>query len=125
MQEFAVKYMDKPVGNVLLEKEGLYCHIRCVCMNMGSITRLLDVRDHETISIGICGPIRGGFGLDKKIPGKYMEATKHEFLLVTETEEETVFYPLDVPLPTDVLMNPDRLRFCVRDHKVGITIAPH
>ncbi len=125
MREFVVKHMNTPVGSVTLKKEGLYCHIHCTCVDLGSVMRLVDVRGTETISIGICGPISDGFGVDRKLPWKYMEAMEHTFILLSETFGERRFYPLDSCLPTEVLTQPEKLRFCVQNKKPGVMIGIH
>ena len=122
MLSFTVTYGEMPVGEVTLERVGLYCRIRCLCKSREGALRLVDRRDTGDLAIGICCPMPGGYGLDKKIPVKYMDNATHCFLLVDIHEREGLFYPLSQPMPCSVLRQPEKCRYAVRDGVSGIVI---
>ena len=123
MQEYQVMREGAPFGKLTVDFDGLYCTIRYLCWDTGSVLRLIDRRDREDFSIGICGPISGGFGVEKKIPGKYMQDSRFDFNLVSAWKADTEFYPLCEQLPSCALMQLENCRYTVRNNKPGILIG--
>ena len=122
MDSFQVTCRGVPVGEVTMELLGLYCRIRCVCTVRQGVYRLLDRRDTGDFSVGICEPIQGGYGLDKKIPSKYMDTGSHCFVLMDIHEQKGAFYPISETMPLSVLSQPEKCRFEVRDNVPWIVV---
>lgn len=123
LESFCVFYEEVPVGEVTLEQEGLYCYVRCLCTVDRSMLRLVDIRDSNKFSVGICGPIRDGFGLEKRLPAKYMESGEHYFMLTDIYEREGQFYPISEKIPLSVLTQPEKCRYMVKNSVPGIIIG--
>ncbi len=84
---YPVSMGNKPVGKVLLRKQGLYYSIRCRCQLSGGVVCRLAVRcDGRQEKLGILVPMEEGFGLDTKLPAKRLGQGSLEFLLLPRHE---------------------------------------
>ena len=74
---------EKIVGQVQVEGQGLYYHFRCRCDpgNDGVYRVMVRCGDDEE-NLGICVPVDGQFGLDKRIPRKRLGEGKPSFFLL-------------------------------------------
>ena len=85
---YELKQGDKVVGNVQVEKQGLYYRISCRCRLTGNeIHRLTVTCGGRTENLGICVPMEGGFGVEKKLPCKNLGQGTPEFTLVPKQEK--------------------------------------
>lgn len=86
---YEIKQGDKVLGKVRVEKQGLYYQISCRCQLPGNeIHRLLVNCGGKTENLGICVPMDGGFGVDKKIPCKQLGQGTPEFALLPKQEKQ-------------------------------------
>ena len=91
---YEIQYQGKPVGSVRTEKQGLYhCfHCRCSLPDEG-MYRIHVCSGDKWEDLGICIPVEGKFGMDKKIPSKRLGEGELTFRLVSKDwkpEEPTV-----------------------------------
>lgn len=84
---YEIKQGDRLQGKVKVEKEGLYYRISCRCQLSGEVMHKLVVRcgGRET-SLGVCVPMEGSFGVDRKISCKSIGRGTPEFLLLPKHE---------------------------------------
>ena len=62
---------EKAVGTVEMQKEGLYVHFSCRCRPVHrDMIRLWMICGEKEIDLGLCVPMDGGFGTEKRIPAK-------------------------------------------------------
>ena len=80
---YEIQYEGKTAGSVRVEKQGLYhCfHCRCSLPDEG-MYRIHVAAGDEREDLGICIPVEGKFGMDKKIPSKRLGNGTLRFLLV-------------------------------------------
>lgn len=100
-KRFYVSIEEKIVGTVEIHKYGLYYQICCRCkLPAEKIYRLQAVCEHGVIDLGICVPFKDGFGVDKRIPVKYLNDENIAFHLTTKRETtDSIFVSLDPQKP--------------------------
>ena len=85
---YEIKQGNRVTGHVRVEKEGLYYRIRCRCQLTGEVMHRLSVRcGGKTENLGVCVPMDGAFGVDRKIPCKRLGEGVPEFSLVPKHEK--------------------------------------
>lgn len=88
--EYKIRQSGKTIGWVLVEKQGLYYHIRCRCELTGEVMHKLVVRcGTAEENLGVCVPVDGMFGVDKMIPCKRLGEGTPEFILLPKHENLT------------------------------------
>ena len=71
-----------PVGEAIVEKQGLYYRISCRCrVNGATMQRVMVASGEKKVDLGICVPMGDDFGLDKRVPCKQFGEGKPEFFL--------------------------------------------
>ena len=137
---YEIKYGQQAVGTAQVEKKGLYCCFSCRCsLPEEGMFRIHAVTDGAREDLGICIPMDGGFGMDKKIPAKRLGQGELSFMLLPkdapvqteeqqketvqqEAQEEMLFVPVTEEEPFEHL---DRLEDAVlaeQDGQTGILI---
>ena len=94
---YEVSFGRQVVGNVLVERLGLYYRFHCRCKLTGDvICRLQVVCGDRQENLGILVPVGEGFGMDTKLPIKKLgEGTMRFFLLPKhEAATEAKFVPI-------------------------------
>lgn len=80
---------DRPVGQVCVEKQGLYYRFSCRCNLKGEGMRRLTVScGGEREDLGVLVPLDGQFGIEKKIPCKRFPEGTPEFLICSKQERQ-------------------------------------
>ena len=93
---YEIKYQGELVGHVRTQKQGLYLCFHCRCtLPDESMYRIHALGEAGREDLGICVPMDGSFGMDKKIPLKRLGEGKLTFQLVPKDwkPEETVIEP--------------------------------
>lgn len=73
---------DRTVGTVDVEKQGLYYRFSCRCDCGGKeMHRLLLRSGGKETDLGLCVPVAGGFGTEKRLPVKQCGTGTPEFFL--------------------------------------------
>ena len=121
MEVFDVFYGKEAAGTVLLKKEGLYYNLSCHCKLIEGLLRLVAYGEHDTVPIGICAPEGTGIGICRKLSAKRLGPPPWRFALLDVKPE--VFVPLGGELPTVVLQNLEKARFCTRDGMPGLLFS--
>ena len=69
--EYSITSGEENIGNVQVERQGLYYRISCRCKLTGCVRyNLLVVSGENTVDLGLCVPKDGVFGVDTSIPIK-------------------------------------------------------
>ena len=91
---YEIEYQGKPVGRVRTERQGLYhCfHCRCLLPDDG-MYRIHVLGGDKREDLGICIPVEGKFGMDKKIPRKRLGEGELTFRLVPKD-----WKPQEIPM---------------------------
>ena len=93
---YEIQYHGEPVGHVRTQKQGLYLCFHCRCtLPDESMYRIHALGEAGREDLGICVPMDGSFGMDKKIPLKRLGEGGLTFQLVPKDwkPEETVIEP--------------------------------
>ena len=79
---YEVRLGADTVGTATVEKQGLYYLFSCRCrLNGATMQRIMVACGGNQVDLGICVPMGGSFGLDKKVPCKYLGEGEPEFFL--------------------------------------------
>ena len=80
---YEIRRGNDVVGTATVEKQGLYYRFCCRCKITGEgMRRIVITCGKQREDLGVCVPIDGDFGMDKKIPCNHFGAEKPEFLLL-------------------------------------------
>lgn len=87
---------DRPVGTATVEREGLYYHFSCRCALSGEVMHRLLLRcGGKETDLGLCVPLDGGFGTEKRIPVKQCgDGEPNFYLRPKNAERKGRFIPL-------------------------------
>lgn len=110
-------------GSVSVTREGLYHRFSCrYTGSQGDIQRLVAITDHGRLDLGICVPVDGGFGVDKRIPRAKTGDGIPEFRLVKASAGNGIFVPV-YPYEPFVYVSKLKGAFLeIRGGKAGIRI---
>lgn len=80
LERFEIRQGERAVGWARVVKQGLYYHFSCRCRLTGEVMHRISVRcgDREE-DLGVCVPMDGQFGLEKRVPCKRFPDGKMEF----------------------------------------------
>ena len=71
------------VGTAQMQRQGLYCRFCCRCrLPDEGLYRIHAICGRTREDLGICVPMDGGFGMDKKVPAKRLGEGEMSFELV-------------------------------------------
>ncbi len=88
--KYEVRFGDKPVGGVQVEKQGLYYRFSCRCRLSGAVVcRLMAQWDTGSESLGILVPMGEEFGLDRAVAAKKCGVGRPSFLVVPNRETQS------------------------------------
>ena len=115
---------DRSVGTVQVEKQGLYYHFSCRCSLSGEVMqRLWLYCGGKETDLGLCVPMEGGFGTEKRISAKQCGQGKPQFLLrPKQTEIRGNFIPLSPEEPFRYLHRLEHAFLERRGEQLGIVI---
>jgi len=79
---YEIRLGAEPVGEAVVEKQGLYYRFSCRCrVNGATMQRVMVACGEKKVDLGICVPMGDLFGVDKKVPCKQLGEGKPEFFL--------------------------------------------
>ena len=115
---------EKAVGTVEMIREGLYVHFSCRCEPVHrDMIRLWMVCGEKEIDLGLCVPMEGGFGTEKRIPAKHCGPGEPKFCL--RHKDDTLrgkFIPLSPEEPFQYLHKLETAFLEKRGTRLGIVI---
>lgn len=84
-ETYEIKYGDASAGTAQMEKQGLYCSFSCRCrLPDDGLYRIHVISGDSREDLGICVPMDGAFGMDKRIPAKRLGEGEMRFELVSK-----------------------------------------
>jgi hypothetical protein len=137
---YEILYGQQPVGTARMEKQGLYYCFFCRChLPEEGMFRIHAVTDETREDLGICVPVDGVFGMDKKIPAKRLGKGKISFALLPKDappqeeepqeelmeeprEEEMMFLPVAEEEPFEELDKLENAVLAEQEGQTGILI---
>lgn len=82
-ETYDIRFDDSLVGKARVEKQGLYLCFSCRCrMPDDGLYRIHVISGENREDLGICIPLDGLFGMDKRLPIKRFGAGEFEFVLL-------------------------------------------
>lgn len=132
-ETYDIIFDGKPVGTAQTEREGLYCQFSCRChLPQEGLYRIHVICAENREDLGICIPIDGAFGMDKKIPVKrlgdgalQLELVPKDWQPQAERSPEPareIFIPVSEEKPFEQLDKLEHAVMEVRDDEVGILL---
>ena len=121
---YEVRMGEKPVGQVRVERQGLYYQFTCRCGLSGEVMQRLWMRcgEKET-DLGLCVPMEGGFGTEKRIPVRQCGAgTPSFYLRPKQTQIKGNFIPLSPEEPFRYLHRLENAFLERRGRQIGIYV---
>ena len=122
---YEIRRGNETVGTAAVEKQGLYYRICCRCRVSGEgMRRIVVTCGKQREDLGICVPMDGDFGLDKKIPCKRFCTGTPEFSLLPKYPDMAgKFVPVYPDEPFAYMTRLKDAYLQVRDGQPGIVIA--
>lgn len=115
----------KAIGTVEVFREGLYCRFSCRCRPVGEeIRRLWMISGEREVDLGLCVPMDGCFGTEKRIPVRRCGTGMPEFVL--RHKDDTLrgkFIPLSPEEPFQYLHRLETAFLERRGTRLGIVIT--
>ena len=121
---YDVKIGNEKAGTMQVEKQGLYYRFSCRCDLSGkTVHSVAAVCGGERIHLGICVPMDGRFGLEKRLPCKQFSGKKAEFLLIPRSDKQgRKFVPVYPEEPFAYMAKLKDAFLEIRDGQVGVSI---
>lgn len=122
---YEIRLGASPVGKATVEKQGLYYRFSCRCHISGEGMRRIVVTCGETREdLGICVPMEGAFGLEKKIPCKRIGEGTPEFCLLPKyPEAQGKFIPVYPEEPFAYMSKLKGAFLEIQNGRMGIVIT--
>ena len=124
MTLYSISWNDKSVGRAEVQSEGLYYRFICACELPDDRIYRITVSDSQTVKdLGICVPDGKKFGLNTRIPKKYLKGETLIFSLTSSNKKNNVLPVADgAPFPQLEDLENARLQFT--DGQAQILIDP-
>lgn len=112
---------DRPVGHVLVERQGLYYVFRCRCtLSGGTAFRLLASCGEKQEDLGVLVPMGDSFGLDTRRPVKRLGEGVLSYRLVSKHDApRTHFAPISPEEPFAYLQRLKDAYLAEKDGQMG------
>ncbi len=122
---YEIRQGHRAVGAVRVEKQGLYYHFSCRCELTGEVMhRLVVVTDSGKADLGVCVPMDGRFGVEKRLPCKQVGGGSPQFQLLPKHERmQGRFVPIYPEEPFSYMAKLKDAYLATRNGQVGIVIA--
>ena len=116
---------EKAVGTVEIQKEGLYIRFSCRCRPVHrDMIRLWMICGEKETDLGLCVPMDGAFGTEKRIPAKLCGPREPTFCL--RHKDDTLrgkFIPISPEEPFRYLHKLETAFLEKRGPRLGIVIC--
>ena len=99
-ETYDITHEGAPVGTARMEKQGLYYVFSCRCrLPEEGLYRIHAINGDGREDLGICIPVDGVFGMDKKVPQKRIGEGILTFELVPKDWQPQEIVPEPEPIP--------------------------
>ena len=99
-ETYDITHEGAPVGTARMEKQGLYYVFSCRCrLPKEGLYRIHAINGAAREDLGICIPMDGVFGMDKKVPQKRIGEGTLTFELVPKDWQPQEIVPEPEPIP--------------------------
>lgn len=99
-REYEIYMGSECVGTAYVTTEGLFYHIYCLCQLSGSVPCRITVTGDREADLGICVPLKDGFGIETRIPIKRVGNGELRFRVSPKHRANTEsFIPLSADEP--------------------------
>lgn len=116
--------IQQGTGTVNVTKKGLYYRFSCRCKLSGEVMHRLVVRtDAGQVDLGVCVPMEGSFGVEKKVPCKRFGNNPSFQLMPKHEGMQGRFVPIYPEEPFDYLSKLKNAFLEIRNGQVGIVIS--
>ena len=115
---------EKAVGTVEASREGLYIHFSCRCQPVHrEMIRLWMICGEKETDLGLCVPMDGSFGTEKRIPAKQCGPGEPQFCLRHKDDTRRgKFIPLSPEEPFQYIHRLETAFLEKRGTRLGIVI---
>ena len=112
------------VGIAVVKKEGFYYRFSCRCRYGGEpMRRILVFVGDQQMDLGVCVPLDGQFGLEKRIPCKQLAEGAPEFRLLPKYQRtDRRFVPVYPEEPFAYMAKLKDAFLEIRDGQMGVLI---
>ena len=123
-KSYDVHLGDQIIGAAQVEKQGLYYHFSCSCRLSGEVIyKIIAVCNDKQVNLGVCVPEGNGFGLQTRIPVKYLGEGDVFFRAVPRhTELAEKFIPISPDEPFSYIDKLNKAYLSVRSGQVGVVV---
>ncbi len=123
MKEFYDVYRaEEKVGQVALERQGLYCDLECICQGAGETEAyLVAVSGEERQDLGQCIPQGDTLCLRRYLSSRILRGEQLSFQL--SGKEKAKFIPLQEAQPLETVAVLEDAVFAVQDGMPGLQLS--
>lgn len=115
--------ISQGTGTVTVEKQGLYYHFSCRCRLSGEVMhRLVVTTDAGRVDLGVCVPMEGQFGIERKVPCKRFGKDPSFQLLPKHEGMQGRFVPIYPDEPFAYMTKLKDAFLATLDGQVGVVI---
>ncbi len=124
-QEYSIRSGEETIGKVLVKLQGLYYRICCRCQLTGTVWyKLLARCGDNTVDLGLCIPVDGGFGVDTRIPIKRLGEGELTFRLVPKHNPlEGKFVQISPDEPFRHIRQLQKAHLARQDGHIGVVLT--
>ena len=116
--------LSRGTGRVAVTREGLYYRFSCRCKLTGDVMhRLVVTTDAGNVDLGVCVPMEGGFGVERKVPCKKFGANPQFRLLPKHENMQGRFVPIYPEEPFAYMTKLKDAFLATQNGQVGIVIS--
>ena len=109
-ETYDITYDGAPVGTARTEKQGLYYVFSCRCrLPEEGLYRIHAINGDAREDLGICIPMDGAFGMDKKVPQKRIGEGMLTFELVPKDWKPQEIIPEPEPVAQEIISEPEHV----------------
>ena len=119
---FDVKRAEMVIGKVRVEKQGLYCKIKCKCvLDTSEVCKLHLSCFGADRNLGVLIPDGAYYVLETSIASKYVDLENPVFSITgLQTKNNGVFLPIDKNTPFPYIHRLESAKFLIQDGRAGV-----
>ncbi len=119
--EYSINLDKECVGTAHVVKEGLFYRIHCQCGLTGTVPCRITVTGEREADLGICVPLKDGFGIETRIPIKRVGEGELRFrVLAKRRDSDELFVTASADEPFPYLRRLSNAYLSVRNGQVGL-----